>query len=1183
MPAGSGTVEDQSEPVRAKQRGTRILVVSILVATAVLLTVFSAFVYYGSQDDDAEDATDDIVISDEVRLPEEDSSVVEVQVESDSITYIYDVLPEELNYSVGDVIVGTTDLGYLRRVTAIEQDGNTVTVQTENATLEDAIRNGTLAFTADLVDSSAQGLSCADLCKASILSDDYELFGIDIPVNETCYVGEVEVRLYGEVNLSISLSLEVDFDIFTGLHRVYFAVNTYTYFEFHFIASSEATFSEEWVAYSHWFPTYVVYVGSLPVTLTPQIEFIVNATGGMSSSLTAGVNGTVTTTLGMEYSGGFWSTVQDYTRDVEYEPPVLEGSASLHLNTSTPRLTLWVYGMVGPYVSLWPWASFDAEGQAGLDEISLSWNLDAGLKGKAGVRVEVLSVRLIDYSVDLFGYTWNIASGDVLLTAPSPPLSLVGIPGDGLVTLSWEPPLSDGGLAITEYRVLRGSSSGSGEFLASTGLSTMYADGDVVNDVAYYYVVTVRNGLWESETSEEVVVTPTSAPLPPSAPIGLVATQEGTSVSLTWEPPLSEGSSPITGYNLYRNGSVLAELDATTSHVDDAVVTGCTYTYQVSALNDVGESLLSNEVVIVVEEVVDVGIYAVGGRIDDLTYTGAIEYLGPNQTGEMTWSSYSSMDDARYGVCAAAHSGRVFVFGGGYAYSSEVLDRVDVYDPVTDIWTLGSPMPENRTFAAAVTVGDMIYVIGGWNGTAALNRTDVYDPRQDTWIVGPDMSYARSRLAAVAVGDAVYAIGGNSDGSTSLDVVECLDTYTMSWSPRQSLTEARNSLAVAAVNDLIYAVGGHQNPGTYLNLLSVYYPTLDRWFSLDPMPTSRSELAAVSCDGKVWAIGGQAGALSTTSVVEVFDPASSSWSQGPAMPTARCGLAGVVLSATPPPAESSFSEDFEAYSSVDDVEFEMVWTKHVVGYPSGADSAKIETLPSGNKVLWGSATNVPSKAFSQIYDARGVYAEDFVMEFDLANITFTGSGSYLVFVVGMDFRASENTCYRFAFVYSLEMGGAKEFLYKMPSGRQWENMTEVLAETSWHAYSLPDSHHVKVVCSGPEISAYLDSGPDPILSATDASFVGGFIGTYLEAGDGGIGQFTGSRHVDNITLDLMEVAVVQYYSDAESLEPAGRALSLLLEQPDCPVGLVDDSLASAPRRQSLKSDGCRDSWAARLD
>lgn len=881
MPAGSGTVDDQSEPVRSKQRGTRILVVSILVAMAVLLTAFSAFVYYGSQDDDDEDATDDIVISDEVRLPEEDSSVVEVQVESDSITYIYDALPEELNYSVGDVIVGTTDLGYLRRVTAIEQDGNTVTVQTENATLEDAIRNGTLAFTADLVDSSAQGLSCADLCKASVLSDDYELFGIDIPVNETCYVGEVEVRLYGEVNLSISLSLEVDFDIFTGLHRVYFAVNTYTYFEFHFIASSEATFSEEWVVYSHWFPTYVVYVGSLPVTLTPQIEFIVNATGGMSSSLTAGVNGTVTTTLGMEYSGGYWSTVQDYTRDVEYEPPVLEGSASLRLNTSTPRLTLWVYGMVGPYVSLWPWASFDAEGQAGLDEIALSWNLDAGLKGKAGVRVEVLSVSLVDYSVDLFGYTWNIASGDVLLTAPSPPLSLVGIPGDGLVTLSWEPPLSDGGLAITEYRVLRGSSSGSGEFLASTGLSTMYADGDVVNGVAYYYVVTVRNGLWESETSEEVAVTPTSAPLPPSAPVGLAATQEGPSVSLTWEPPLSEGSSPITGYNLYRNGSVLAELDATTSFVDDAVVAGCTYTYQVSALNDVGESLLSNEVVIVVEEV------------------------------------------------------------------------------------------------------------------------------------------------------------------------------------------------------------------------------------------------------------------------------------------------------------ASFSEDFEAYSSVADVGFEMVWTKHVVGYPSGADSAKIETLPSGNKALWGSATNVPSKAFSQIYDARGVYAEDFVMEFDLANMTYTGTGSYLVFVVGMDFRASENTCYRFAFVYSFEMGGAKEFLYKMPSGRQWENVTEVLAETSWHAYSLPDSHHVKVVCSGPEISAYLDSGPDPILSATDASFVGGFIGTYLEAGDGGTGQFTGSRHVDNITLDLMEVAVVQYCSDVKSLEPAEQVLLLPLEQPDCSVGLVDDSLASALRCQPLKSDGCRANWAAR--
>jgi hypothetical protein len=119
----------------------------------------------------------------------------------------------------------------------------------------------------------------------------------------------------------------------------------------------------------------------------------------------------------------------------------------------------------------------------------------------------------------------------------------------------------------------------------------------------------------------------------------------------------------------------------------------------------------------------------------------------------------------------------------------------------------------------------------------------------------------------------------------------------------------------------------------------------------------------------------------------------------------------------------------------------------------------------------------------------------------------------------MDFRASDYTCYRFAFWYSEEMGGSiRETICKLPSGRQWENITYILNATDWRTPIFPESHHVRVVCSGPDISVYLDRGIDPILTATDSSFTGGFIGTYLEAGDGGTGIFTGSRHIDNVSL-----------------------------------------------------------------
>ena len=805
-----------------------VLMVSILVVAVVICAIFTAVVFYGDRggDDSEEEPNEDVVISEDVCLPEENPSIVDVQVRPDSVTYVYDDIPEELNYSVGDIIVGTTDLGYLRRVVSIQEDGDTVNVQTENATLEEVVRKGGFSFETNLTDAGlAEVKSSEDWPVATAASTDYDLFGINVPVNETYYIGDVEINLYGQVNLSITLALEVEFDWFTGLHRVYFAVETWTYFELHFVASSEANFSEEWFVYSHWFPTYVVTVGGIPVVLTPQVEFIINATGGMSSSLTAAVNGTFATTSGIEYSEGSWGLVQESTKELGYETPVLDGSAFLRVNKSTPRVTLWIYGMVGPYFTLRPWAAFEAEGHATLEEIALSWNLDVGLKGVMGVRVEVLSAEIVDYSVDLFGQTWNVASGDILLTAPSPPRNLVGIPGDGHVTLAWEQPLSDGGLPLTEYRIFKGSASGGEEFLTSAGLSLEYLDYAVINENTYYYTVTARNGLWESETSEEAEVTPTAGPLPPSAPLNLAAVLSGASVQLTWEPPLSEGTSPITGYILYRDGSVLAELGVATSYLDENVATGNTYAYRISALNDDGEGPLSGEVSITVDE------------------------------------------------------------------------------------------------------------------------------------------------------------------------------------------------------------------------------------------------------------------------------------------------------------EPPFYEDFEAYSSVEDSAFETVWTKHELGYPVGEDEALIETRPDGGKVLWESVTNVPYKAFSQVFDARDAYATDFVLEFDMGNITYEGYGSYKVFCSGMDFRASNDTCYRFAFLYSEEMGGSiRETICKLPSGRQWENITYILNATDWRTPSFPESHHVKVVCSGPDISVYMDQGIDPILTATDSSFTGGFIGTYIEAGDGMGGIFTGSRHIDNVSLSPIDDA-----------------------------------------------------------
>src|SRR5207247_2421775 len=117
------------------------------------------------------------------------------------------------------------------------------------------------------------------------------------------------------------------------------------------------------------------------------------------------------------------------------------------------------------------------------------------------------------------------------------PRNLQATPGDGQVTLNWQPPSNDGGSPILLYTIYRGNSSGGESFLITVPLVTTYTDATVTNGVTYYYKVSATNAIGEGPKSNEASATPSAPATPPGAPQGLSATPGATTVSLTWSPP----------------------------------------------------------------------------------------------------------------------------------------------------------------------------------------------------------------------------------------------------------------------------------------------------------------------------------------------------------------------------------------------------------------------------------------------------------------------------------------------------------------------------------------------------------------------------------------------------------------------------------------------------------------------
>jgi len=110
------------------------------------------------------------------------------------------------------------------------------------------------------------------------------------------------------------------------------------------------------------------------------------------------------------------------------------------------------------------------------------------------------------------------------------------------------------------------------------------------------------------------------------------------------------------------------------------------------------------------------------------------------------------------------------------------FDTVQVYDPRVDLWTssldpgsLLAPLPQARGgMGRAAYVDGQFYVLGGETNTGpgattkrVYNRVDVYDPLTNAWRLGTPMPTARHGIFPLSIGDRIYVAGGGTQAGHS--------------------------------------------------------------------------------------------------------------------------------------------------------------------------------------------------------------------------------------------------------------------------------------------------------------------------------------------------------------------------------------------------------------------------------
>jgi N-acetylneuraminic acid mutarotase len=119
------------------------------------------------------------------------------------------------------------------------------------------------------------------------------------------------------------------------------------------------------------------------------------------------------------------------------------------------------------------------------------------------------------------------------------------------------------------------------------------------------------------------------------------------------------------------------------------------------------------------------------------------------------------------------------------------FDDVQVYDPESDRWIVSGAGPEAPTplpvgrggTGKAAYVQGLFYIMGGEtldgpgaNENGVYERVDIYDPRTNLWTEGPPLPTPRHGIFPVATGNRIYlAGGGDHAGASATAAVEILE------------------------------------------------------------------------------------------------------------------------------------------------------------------------------------------------------------------------------------------------------------------------------------------------------------------------------------------------------------------------------------------------------------------------
>ena len=180
-------------------------------------------------------------------------------------------------------------------------------------------------------------------------------------------------------------------------------------------------------------------------------------------------------------------------------------------------------------------------------------------------------------------------------------------------------------------------------------------------------------------------------------------------------------------------------------------------------------------------------------------------------------------------LALANFQGSLFAVGG--KTSDQVVNKVQKYNPDTDLWQEVAPMSVARAGVCVVADESSMYAIGGWSRIGVLNVVEKYDPQRNSWSKVASTREKKAYCCGVLVDSKVFLFGGVKRKVPPIisTLIEIYDPVSDGWTSVQNTFLRSIPISAVSLKEEIFVLVRKKENERVIHQVNIYHGETNEW------------------------------------------------------------------------------------------------------------------------------------------------------------------------------------------------------------------------------------------------------------------------------------------------------------------------------------------------------------------